>query len=256
MQLQKLSKVHVYDITHKIAWQLKQMYGNDPVFIAYSKEMAQMRFKHVCSDIAHIIPPKQRADSRFMNLDILSDWGLKALNLLKTVDKTSKIFQRLEWIMEYKDFIIELGIANKMIGDIKTLIKTKGLSKQNLKKIKKMVGNHKGANGCKIKSLLDNIINFLNEVLRQLPKEKKVLCTSDIIESSFGKYKNYIAQNSMIGITDLSLCLAAFTNSLDFENMKNGLENTKINDLKRWSEKNIGETNLSRRKRFLKLNGV
>jgi hypothetical protein len=41
--------------------------------------MAQMRFKCVCSDISHLIPPKQRTGSRFMNLGILSDWGMKAL---------------------------------------------------------------------------------------------------------------------------------------------------------------------------------
>ena len=251
-----LSKVHVYDITHKIAWLLKNTYKNDPVFIAYSKEMAQMRFKHVCSDLAHIVPPKQRVDSRFMNLDILSDWGLKALNCLKTAKKSSKIYQRLEWVMSYENFITEMGIANKTINYIKTLLKTKGLSKYNLKKIKKMAENQKGANDSNIMPLLDNIVNFLKEVLRLLPEEKKVLCTSDIIESSFGKYKNYIAQNPMTGITNLSLCLAAFTNPLNLTELKNGMENTKINDLKRWSKENIGETNLSRRKRFLKLNGV
>lgn len=251
-----LSKVHVYDITHKIAWLLKKTYKNDPVFIAYSKEMAQMRFKHVLSDIAHIVPPKQRSDSRFMNLDILSDWGLKALNCLKKAEKSGKIYQRLEWVKSYKDFITELGIVNKVVDYIKTLIKTKGLSMYNLKKIKKMVKNQIDAKSSKIMSLFNNIIDFLKEVLKLLPEEKKVLCTSDIIESSFGKYKNYITQNPMTGITNLSLCLAAFTNPLNLTEVKSCMENTTINDLKRWSKENIGETNLSRRKRFLKLNGV
>jgi len=251
-----LSKNHVYDITHKIAWLLRNTYQNDPVFMAYSKEMTQMRFKHVCSDIAHVVPPKQRVDSRFMNLDILSDWGLKALNCLKTAKKSGKIYQRLEWVLGYEDFITELGIVNKTVDYIKTLLKTKGLSKSNLKIINKMVKNQKDTNDSKIMLLFDNIINFLKEILKQLPEEKKVLCTSDIIESSFGKYKNYITQNPMIGITNLSLCLAAFTNPLNPIELKNGMENTTINDLKRWSKENIGETNLSRRKRVLKINGA
>ncbi|NOR16311.1 hypothetical protein GQ543_01170 [candidate division WOR-3 bacterium] len=251
-----LSKPHVYDITHKIALLLKKMYGNDPVFIAYSKEMAQMRFKYICSDIAHIVPPKQRSNSRFMNLDILSDWGIKALNCLKDVEKSSKIYQRLQWITAYKDFINELGIVNKVVNDFKILIKTRGLSKYNLKKMKKTTKNNKSINGHRIAALVENIINFLKETLTLLPQEKKILCTSDIIESSFGKYKNYIAQNSTIGITNLSLCLAAFTNPLNPKELMSGMENTTINDLKKWSKEHIGETNLSRRKRFLKLNGV
>jgi hypothetical protein len=254
--IELLSKVHVYDITHKIAWLLKNMYKNDPVFMAYSKEMAQMRFKHVCSDIAHIVPPKQRVDSRFMNLDILSDWGLKAINCLKTEKKSGKIYQRLEWVLDYKDFITELGIVNKKLDYIKSLLKTKGLSNYNLGKIKRVVKNQKGINDIRSMLLFDDIVNFLKKVLKQLPEEKKVLCTSDIIESSFGKYKNYITQNPMTGITNLSLCLSAFTNPLDPIELKNCMENTKINDLKKWSNENIGETNLSRRKRFLKINGT
>lgn len=251
-----LSKVHVYDITHKIAWLLKNTYENDPVFIAYSKEMAQMRFKHVRSDIAHIVPPKQRVDSRFMNLDILSNWGLKALNCLKTEKKSGKIYQRLKWVLGYQDFITELGIANKTIVYIKTLLKTKGLSKYNLKMIQKRVENQKNLNDSKIMLLFDDIINFLKDILKQLPEEQKVLCTSDIIESSFGKYKNYITQNPMIGITNLALCLAAFTNPLNPVELKNGMENTNVNDLKKWSKENIGETNLSRRKRVLRITGT
>jgi len=251
-----LSKIHVYDITHKIALLLKKMYGNDPVFIAYSKEMTQMRFKYICSNIAHIVPPKQRSNSRFMNLDILSDWGLKALNCLKGAEKSSKIYQRLQWITAYKDFINELGIANKVVNDFKILIKTRGLSKYNLKKMKKITKNNKGANGHRIATLVENITNYLKETLALLPQEKKILCTSDIIESSFGKYKNYIAQNSTIGITNLSLCLAAFTNPLNQKELISGMENTTTNDLAKWSKEHIGETNLSRRKRFLKLNGV
>jgi len=88
-----------------------------------------------------------------------------------------------------------------------------------------------------------------------LPDEGKLLCTSDIIESSFGKYKNYMSQNSMAGITDLSLCLAAFTNRLDATKLKIGLENTKMNDLKKWSKENIRETHFSKRKRTLAISG-
>lgn len=254
--IELLSKIHVYDITHKIALLLKNMYKNDPVFMAYSKEVAQMRFKHVCSDIAHIIPPKQRADSRFMNLDILSDWGLKAINCLKTEKKSGKIYQRLKWVLNFKDFITELGIVNKKLDYIKSLLKTKGLSKYNLEKIKRVVKNQKDINDARSLLLFDDIVNFLKGVLKQLPEEKKVLCTSDIIESSFGKYKNYIAQNPMTGITNLSLCLSAFTNPLDPIELKNCMENIQINDLRKWSNENIGETNLSRRKRFLKINGT
>jgi hypothetical protein len=247
-----LKKVHVYDITHKMAWILKNIYGKDETFIKYTKEMAQMRFKGVCSDISHIIPPKQRVDSRFMNLDILSDWGLKALNCLKSTEVGSKIYKKLFWVKEYEELIIELDIINTILSEIKTLLKINGLSKKIVNKATKIF--KKKTLSSRLQYFRDNLLNFLKGSLKQLPNEKQILCTSDIIESSFGKYKNYMSQNSMAGITDLSLCLATFTNQLDATNIKTGLEKTKMNDLKEWSNNNISVTNFSKRKETLKIN--
>lgn len=248
-----LEKVHVYDITHKMALLLKKIYSKDTEYIKYSKEMAQMRFKGVCSDYSHVIPPKQRINSRFMNLNILSDWGLKALNCSKSSLKNSKTHEKLSWVKNYKDLIVELDILNRMISEIKTILKTKGLSKKTINIVNKILKKQKPAN-VRIQYFSKNLINYLKETLMQLPDEKQLLCTSDIIESSFGKYKNYMSQNSMAGITDLSLCLASFTNRLDATELKVGLENTKINDLKKWSKENIGETHFSKRKRALVIN--
>jgi hypothetical protein len=250
-----LSKIHVYDITHKIAWFLKQMYQQDISFIGYTKAMAQMRFKYVCSDISHIIPPKQRVDSRFMNLKILSNWGMKALHCLDLFEKESKVYQKLQWVITYKEFITELNMLNQAISQIQTIIKTKGLSNKTIKVTHKILSHVKPGNQ-RIQYFYKEMIKYLKETKAKLPGEEKILCTSDIIESSFGKYKNYLYQNPIIGITNLSLCLAAFTSKLDAENLKTGLETVKINDLKKWSKDNIGETNLSKRKRVLIKNGA
>jgi len=245
-----LRKEHVYDITHKMAWLLKNTYSKDESFIGYSKEMAQMRFKGVCSNVAHIIPPKQRVNSRFMNLDILSDWGEKALNCIKSSKKDCKIFEKLSWVKGYEDLINELNLINSIITEVKSILKTKGLSKKTFNNVTEIINKCQTEN-IRVLSFNTSLLDYLKETLMKLPDEKKLLCTSDIIESSFGKYKNYMSQNSMAGITDLSLCLASFTSQLNATELKEGLEKTKINDLKKWSKENIGETNFSKRKKAL-----
>ncbi len=49
---------------------------------------------------------------------------------------------------------------------------------------------------------------------------KKMLICSDIIESSFEKYKNYVSNNKMAVVTSLILCLSAFTSTLSEETTK------------------------------------
>jgi hypothetical protein len=95
---------------------------------------------------------------------------------------------------------------------------------------------------------------YLRETLRNSPMDKKgaMLCSSDCIESAFGKYKNYIQDNPMTGITNLSLSLAAFTGKLSKEEISEAFQSTRVENVKNWSEENIGQTTLSKRLKTLK----
>jgi len=253
--IRSLSKEHVYDITHKMAWFLKNMYAGDSSFMGYTKEMAVSRSRLTCTALSHLAPPKQRADSRFMNLDALSCWGCKALDLLEGLDKKGKAYEALEWVKGYEKAVREMQVVNTIAGKIKATVKTRGLSGDILKELQGMVKeispeHPKASLFCK------QILMFMEETLKKLPNEKKVLCTSDIIESSFGKYKGYISHNPMLGFTNLALCLAAFTNDLENCQLKENLEKTTVNHLRLWSDEYIGTTNLSRRRRDLKINRV
>ncbi len=75
-----------------------------------------------------------------------------------------------------------------------------------------------------------------------------LLCTSDILESAFGKYKNWLSDNSMAGITGLALCIAAFTSSLETQELKTAYEQTTTHDVQTWIRDNIGSTLLKKRR--------
>ena len=52
-----------------------------------------------------------------------------------------------------------------------------------------------------------------------------------ILESSFGKYKNYISNNKSVGITDLSLTIPAFLGKHENEEITKTLESVKTQDI-------------------------
>lgn len=242
---------HIYDITHKFAWFLKEVYKEERKFISYTKTMAAMRGKLALSNVSHILPPNQRCHSRFMNLEIISDWGLKVINYLELNKKDNKEYLKLKWVYEFKELINELSQVSKTINNIMGIIKNEGLSektiKKSIKKLKLIIVDNQ-----RTRKLKNNIIEYLKESKKSIPKYDKILCTSDIIESSFGKYKNYLNQNPMTGITNLSLCISAFTSSLDECEIKKAMESSKNIDIIHWTKQNIGKTNLSKRKEFLK----
>jgi hypothetical protein len=245
---------HIEDCTHKLSLIIKHIYQNDGRFVSYTKLLAHLRGSLCLSKISHLLPPKQRMDSRFMNLKPLFDWG-KAINIMLNSDLELKLErEKLSMISGHKEIIKELGEIIEVSYGIQELLKNNGLSKETLKEsilLFPKICPNKGMESFKILT-----IEYLTNMTKLLKRDKKAICTSDIIESSFGKYKNYISGNLSVGITDLSLTIAAFTCNMDDQlNIKEAMETVKNNDIQRWREQNIPKSLLKKRQEVLKMGG-
>lgn len=178
--------------------------------------------------------------------------------MLRVIEKPIKnkeekrIAKQFKWVKQYKEFLKELDSINGKINAIQKRIKTKGLTEKTSKKCMKLISELK--NSHKTKIIKNELQKYFNETSMLLPDQKKILATSDIIESSFGKYKNFLSNNYMAGITDLALCIAAFTSELSDNDIKEALENTTMEDLKKWKKENIGITLLQKRRIVLSSN--
>ena len=62
--------------------------------------------------------------------------------------------------------------------------------------------------------------------------EEFLLCSSDIIESYFGKFKTKINPNSRSGLTEFIFTIATFGKTFSIEETQNALESIKCKQLK------------------------
>jgi len=241
----RISKIeHIYDITHKIAMILEKRYNSNEKYIEILEKIAVMKKKYIQTDIAFLMPPKMRTKSRYLNIFEMSKWLYKTLKYCE-INKKNKIRERFKWLYDYKDFIIELYQSIEDIKSIEKALKTNGFSKETKKSCKDILNRNKSSLG---EILKKELVEYFQQLSNKLPKTKKILITSDVIESSFGKYKNYLSENPMAGITNLILCIAAFTFKLDELNIKKALESTGIDDIKQWTNETIGKSLFQRRK--------
>jgi len=244
---------HVYDLTHYIALVLKHIYENDEVFTAFNQKMSRMRGSKCLSKVGHIVPPNQRSHSRFMNLKPISDWGMAVLSFLEKYDKTEYFEEEkaaLKWVEDYRHHIQELAHLNKKINEIQQLLKSEGICKETIGICKEKMKDFKAPGLQRFRNKLNE---YFDQTKNSLPVYEKILCSSDIIESTFGKYKNYMQGNPMIGITDLSLSIGAFTGNLEKEEVKQACEENAIKNVQAWSKNNIAKTAFSKRKELLKV---
>jgi len=185
-----------------------------------------------------------------MNIKILSDWSMIAIKILDQMTgelskENQQIKDELSWLALKRDLISEIDTIMKANNSIMKILKHNGLTHNTIQKslleLEKFSSGRLSIYAQKVKEYFDMILNRV--------KEQTMVITSDIIESAFGKYKNYLSSNKMIGITDLALCIPAFTFDLgDKDQLKQALEFASVKEVRKWSQDNIGKTLLKKRK--------
>jgi hypothetical protein len=241
---------HVYDVTHAIAIMLEKLYAKDAAFIELTNRMGQMRFKLCCSQHAHIIPPNQRSKSRFLNIDILTCWGMKVLTALKKENLTKEEKELLQWVGNMEPFIQEMNQIIEIIEQVSILLKHNGLNKNTKKKCLQLIRKcRKTPKHEQFKTLFTDYINTNStKVSLRKKRSETLLCSSDIVETTFGKYKNELSKNPMNGITDLALIIPAFTSNLKDDQIKKAIDSCTCKILKKWKTENLCDSLSVKRK--------
>ena len=252
----RLCKIrYIHDITHWLALEIEKYYKTDEQYIALSLKMSEMRSKLTQSKYAHILPPKQRKKAFYQNIKVISDWVIYNLRVVdskrKKTEKYNEEKKHLMWLKEYQKFINELSMLNSIVNEIEKVVKTNGLSNKTIEKCKEILDQPNLLASEKGKQHKEKLVKYLQEYKQLIPESETLICTSDILESAFGKYKNYLNDNPMACVTNIILCIAAFTSSLNEYDIITALEKTKISDIQKWTKKHIGESVLKKRTAML-----
>lgn len=245
--LKDASIPHIHDISHKIALLLEKRYKEDVTYKKFIKELSEMRCKHVQGRLAHLIPLSPRKKSIFQNLGKTAEWAYKCLLLLQSDLSTQEEKNALSFLEDYKPFIEELYLINKIITSIEKELKTKGLSRSTIRSCHTLIRNKSKELSVESQTVFAELDMYLMTSFKQVKGKGTLLCTSDIIESAFGKYKNFSSDNKMACVTKMVLLLAAITTELHEDKIKDIFEKVKMEDIDRWTETNIGQTSLKRR---------
>jgi len=252
---------HIHDLSHLIALITEKLYKKDDGFNGLKNKMGDMRAKYIQTDIAAVVPPKGRKKSEYQSFDKIVKWANASLNLIENKLKDpkqikilgeyfetvtlDKIKEELSWISNYSDLIKELTEISNAIKEVEKELKHNGLSESGLKKCKKTLNKLKVGKAKEFKEIL---ISRIDQQIQLLPNADRLLFSSDILESLFGKYKYRVSENPMASITTLMLIIAAFTIDLTEEKIKQSIENVKMEDIKKWSRQNIGVSLFQKRK--------
>ena len=230
------SHLHIPDITHNMANILASLYEKDTVFIAFCKECGLLRQRWVLSKKSKFIPPAVRNKLRFANVFGIILWAKNLLDIWETLSK--EIQKELSFLQENKFFLEEFYQVQSQSLALQKLLKEEGYSGENHKKVIEILTKNKQKGYAKYAIFKQKTLDYLAILEAKKPKEiAKIHCSSDSIESAFGKLKQKIDPNSSRQMTVFVLTLASIGSTYSEEEVKKGLETVKEKDLKNYRKK-------------------
>lgn len=252
-KLLKMNKIeHVEDCGHAFGKLLEKRYKNDADYIAFKDAKALFKKQNLLSKYAVFLPPKQRTKGRFMNLWSTCKWAYKILQIAKQYEKDGiekEAFHKIKWILKYDSLIMKLQKEQSVINAINKILKNEGLCEASIEKCKKEALNSILSNQNSEQELGKEIMEYFNRNFSKSDKRKKI-CSSDIIESMFGKFKYQLGDGQATGLTEGSLALANYGKKFSIDQIKKAMESKKIVDILDWRKENL-PTSLNRKRKEL-----
>lgn len=250
--IKEANLVRLCDIGHEIGKFLEQTYSKNEEYNAFTKAAALVKYKEVMKDTSYLLPPKQRAIARFMNMSGTVNWAHKLLNAFKNLNPAEQ--QIFDWLKTYKNLIIELENTFNLAHLIMKIIKNKGLSHQNIAECVDLMNQSTGKVPAPI---ITKILTYFEVEKEKLPNDETIWhASSDVIESLFGKYKTTAASNKLNGVTPHVLSLCVFTHfegqkELIYETVREALQQVSMSDLHDWKHTYLIDNQIVRRQNVL-----
>ncbi len=161
-----------------------------------------------------------------------------------------RLKEKLDWLVNYEQSLKRWEIMVFLTRSLETEVKINGLNQESLEKFENQISSI-----IIPPDLLDfkeKIIKYISEEISHLKNENSVLATTDILESIFGKYKQFSSRCPLKDLRQMLLIIPLSTMNLTTDIVKNALETMRGVDLEEWADKVFGQSMLSKRKTLFK----
>ncbi len=249
---QREDTIVLRDFKHYAANVVKSLIGNDERFQEMSGKIGSTRSAIQQTELAHLTPPSPKQKARFMNLAGTLRWLTLILWLLRHPDakgregiSQERMQVKLGWVEEYADEIAVWQECQKVVSASVTFINEQGLFKGASSELRTAIGDE--FEHATSKKLAQRLIDFVAESEEPLREGERLPMSTEIVESSFGLYKQLERQHSKSGFTSLLACLPALLKPTTVEGVTAAFGRTSHKDVLAWTAKHFGSTVTSRR---------
>lgn len=249
---------YLYDIKHKTASILKRELQNDPDWKQFSKKAAETSNKVRQTSLSAFSSPNQRSKARYMNVDILVKWGQDMLCYLdqQRIEPIEgydpeQIQEKIGWLNQYREKLSDWQRLIHTMEVAESHIKYYGIYRECHIDLKKELYNC--PNSATVDRVCEELVSFAKEQSLNAIGDERLLGSSEVIESVFGKFKTVEHDQAKNGFTSMLLGLPALLSKTTEDVVTRAMEKVPTKKVIEWFKENIGQSVQSKRKEILKI---
>jgi len=222
---------YVPDIAHYGATQLEHSWDNQPHWQQFIKELQSTSTKLRQTKSAYLLAPRMRPKARFMNVHVQLRFARRVLKLLQRQVPHPKAAEYYSWLKDYQE---DLAVWEREHGLVQTaieLVRVQGLHAGTLLLLEQAWGE---IGSCESTVRIAERLREYVTTYQPTDKDERFVASTEVLESSFGKFKRIERQQSQDGITGLVLTLGAMVGKCMESDLQEALEATPQKKVDNW----------------------
>lgn len=245
---------YIYDVKHFTACLLEREFKSDPMWVEFTKWASQTRSALHQTPFSYLEPPNQRSKSRYMNMDILLDWGVKMLAFMDHLEEQlpakserEVVQEKMDWIIQFRADLAEWKTILALVEKTETYVRTQGLFQGCDQALRPLLRLSPKPSERTIRMRWSLIEYVLDESLKAKPGER-LLGSSEVIESVFGKFKYMQREHEKGCLTGMVLAIPAMVSQTTRDVVLRALEAVPVQQVRTWMKENFGKSDQVKRK--------
>lgn len=241
------------DFKHYAANVFQSLIGEDIQFKGFCKKLGLTRSAVQQTELTHLTPPKPRQKSRFMNLKATLCWGNMILWLHDHPEAQARegitderFEEKLGWIRDFRADLAVWQECQDVLSVALTFVNNHGLYHGASIALRAELGDSPRHE--KSQQMAKSLVAFVKKFEEQLKPGERLPLSTEILESSFSRYKRLERQHAKDGFTSLLASFATLLKPTTCQEIKTALSKVSNKDVKAWVETNLGTTLAARRK--------
>lgn len=237
----------VKDIAHAAANAVKRELNGNVQWEGFLRQASQAKAKMRQTKFAFLLPPELKAKARWMNLDALVNWSRKAIGFVQAPRpvpgvswEDDELEEKMGWIRGYQDPLAAWSQMLEVVATVLTYAREHGYhlhAKQELQNELSRFTAQAETPACRV---AERLLAFVEEESAGIAAGRRLVASSEVLESLIGKAKQLEGSQSKGGFTKTVLGLAASVAKVTEENIRAALTATKVQDVINWVREHLG----------------